>query len=517
MNKMFSAFFSIFSLVSLVFYTNLASGSDSIGLVNTFPPDGAQDVSVSSEVDIQLNTTLGLPCVSCNPKDIKMRLRKGEKSGPAVPSDVDILDSNDGSLLRLFPRKTLNSNTTYYVIFEHKYKGNKTEFVWVFTTDDGTIGGEGVLDVRPSLLDFGTVDKDSTHTGQAIVTNIGFNGLNVASITPPADPAFVISDDNCTGRLLTPLQSCTLNMAFSPYEEGVVTDVITLKSELSAQSLDLTGKVESEPNFGVTEKSRRMTRLAQGDDARIFVTDHYQGFVYVISPDLELLERWAGMVSPLGITTDDQGRVFVGIKGRKNVQVYDASGRFQFAIDAGNIQMPNDMVIGPNGNLHVVDSLSNLVRVYTPDGDPLFSYGEAGTAGALNFPVAIAVSPVTQYMFVGNQKGFNVKVFGSDGSYLKTIGRRLSAWGKAWQGKFNTVQGVAIDQDGRLHVLDAYLNNVQVFDANSGAFQGAYGEHGLGVGEINVGLDVLILRGGDALVSNSGNYRLERFPMSMLP
>ncbi len=504
------------TLAFLSFYINPTFCSDQINVISTSPADGAQHIPILVDVSIQLDISLGEACQSCNPKGVKVRLRANDERGPVVPSSIDLEDNPIGSLIRLYPNKPLSPDTLHYVIFEHKDQGDKTEFIWVFTTAvDGIIGG-GDLVVMPALLEFWTHSAGDSDTRETLVANAGYGDLLIDSVTPPGNPDFHLFQESCSGKVLGYQQWCSLKVMFTSAENSVVTDVIQIQAGSKTESLKLVGRVVTETNFGITDTSRYLTRIAQGIDGRIFVTDSKRGVVHVLSPDLDLVDRWAGLVSPLGITTDELGRVFIGNKGRKNVQVFEASGSFLFDIDSGNIQMPNDMVIGPNGNLHVVDSLANLVKVYAPDGQILFNYGGPLSPGALSFPSAIAVSPLTHEIFIADQKNYNIKVFDPSGAFLRTIGRRIGSFG-GWEGKFNQLQGLTVDKQGQVHVLDSFLNRVQVLNPTNGSFISSYGQQGSQAGEIDVGLDVLILLNGDSLISNSDNHRLERFPLIATP
>ena len=85
----------------------------------------------------------------------------------------------------------------------------------------------------------------------------------------------------------------------------------------------------------------------------------------------------------------------------------------------------------------------------------------------------------------------------------------MDAFSSNWRGRFVRPQSLAVDAQGRLHVADSYLNNVQILDADTGDYLGSYGAFGTGPGQLNLPLDILITSGGEVAVANAENHRVE--------
>lgn len=518
---------SLFSLlltsVSMILLGSAAWASDAPSIIDYYPSNGANDVPVDTLVDVQVDQFLGPECV------ISFELRTGGESGLIVPSDLEIVHTKVGSQLFIAPRQPLIPGLLYYAIFE--YRGDDREedeedeendedrvlHVWNFSTVPAS-GETGMLLIEPKPVDFGNVISNTTKGIQVLVKSIGTAPVDITLVDTPVSVWFALTQENCSGATLVTNASCLISIEFTPSYIGAFSDILTIQTSIGPVEIKLNGKGFSEPNFSLTESSRYPTRLAQGPDGNIYISDFKQGVVHIVSRDLELVGRIRGLVRPLGVTVSAQGLIYVGSKGRKSVEAYDSGGIFQFNIDAGNILMPNAMAFGPHGNLHVVDSLGNIVKVYSPDGLFLYAYGGAGTgAGELLFPSAIAISPLTNEIFVADQGHFNVKVYDLNGTYLRSIGRRVSSFGTFWQGRFASIQAIAVDLSGRIHVLDSYQNRVQILDPVTKTFLGSYGQFGTQPGDINLGLDLLIMDTGDVVVSNAENHRLELFPLVTLP
>jgi DNA-binding beta-propeller fold protein YncE len=268
-------------------------------------------------------------------------------------------------------------------------------------------------------------------------------------------------------------------------------------------------------DLSVQNGNQLPTRLAEGPDARIYVSDAQVGSVFVYSSDLSVVQELKGLDQPLAVAVGRGGAIYVGSRGRAAIEVYTPGGAKLFDIGRGQIPMPNDLAFDRDDLLYVVDSLSDRVRVYRTDGSPVRSIGGSGDAdGQLDFPVAVAISYHNGpgELYVADQGHGRVQVFDLEGHFLRGYGEKVEAFSGPsanWEGKFVRIQSLAIDALGRLHAADSYLNKVQILDADTGAYIGSYGDLGTAVGELNVPLDIWITTAGEVLVANSGNARVD--------
>ncbi len=267
-----------------------------------------------------------------------------------------------------------------------------------------------------------------------------------------------------------------------------------------------------DPDLSIENHNRMPTRLAQGSGGRFFVTDAVAGSVFIYSSDLTLQSELKDLDRPLAVAVDKFGKLYVGSNGRNSVEVYDHGLHKLWDIGQGQIQMPTDIAIDNAMNLYIVDSLSDTVWVYRPNGSLLRSIGSTGTGdGELRFPSAVTVAypSAAGELFVADQANSRVQVFTLEGDFLRGYGEPIEAFSQEWEGRFVNMQSLAVDIMGRLHVADSYLNRVQILDPSSGAFIDSYGEFGTAAGELNVPLDLHITQAGEAVVTNSGNHRVE--------
>jgi hypothetical protein len=88
---------------------------------------------------------------------------------------------------------------------------------------------EQEIRVSPTDLDFWNGNGKGVTTQEVVVLNAGKYNLAIGTITGPSPP-FSITSDECSGKTLSALMSCTVSAAFNPADVGNVTDHMTIPS-----------------------------------------------------------------------------------------------------------------------------------------------------------------------------------------------------------------------------------------------------------------------------------------------
>ncbi len=260
----------------------------------------------------------------------------------------------------------------------------------------------------------------------------------------------------------------------------------------------------------------------------------------------------ASIVSPYGIATDSEGRLYVVDTFLRRIHVFDAAANeyFFFPADRTMLASPVGIAIAKDGVIYVTDSKTGVVHIFKDKGKiflstigrgilkrptgivvnpetsellvvdtlqsrvfrfdlsnrlPKGSFGmEGAKEGLFHYPTNIFVT-LTGDIIVSDVLNFRVQVFSPEGRFLLTFGSMGDA-----PGTFSRPKGVAADSDGNMYVVDALFDNIQVFDKR-GRLLMAFGEHGTGYGDFWLPTGIYI-DGKDLIyVSDSSNRRVQIF------
>ena len=178
---------------------------------------------------------------------------------------------------------------------------------------------------------------------------------------------------------------------------------------------------------------------AVGADGRIWIADGSRGRIVT-----RIGARWrpvpcdVDLARPTAVAELPGGELaVVDTPAHRVIRLDPASGRAEILAERGEIgeglNFPVDALGAPNGDLWVVDALNAAIqRLPAAGGPPAFVAGGPGQGGAA------LVRP----------------------------------------------KGLAVDAAGRLHVVDAGMQHVQVYEPDSGTLLGRYGRPGSGAGEL---------------------------------
>lgn len=260
----------------------------------------------------------------------------------------------------------------------------------------------------------------------------------------------------------------------------------------------------------------------------------------------------AWIVSPYGMSSDSQGRLYVVDVFLKKVHVFDADGNNYFTFPSNRTMLvsPVGIAVDQSDLIYVTDAEDGVVRIFKDHGKEIVS--ELGR-GVFKRPTGIAVNPKTSELLVVDtlqsrvfrydlssrmQKGsfggngmadgqfhyptnifvtpagniivsdslnFRVQVFSPEGRFLNKFGQMGHE-----PGTFARPKGVASDSDGNIYVVDALFDNIQVFD-NMGRLLMSFGDHGKGYGEFWLPTGIYIDKNDTIYVSDSSNRRIQVF------
>ena len=162
---------------------------------------------------------------------------------------------------------------------------------------------------------------------------------------------------------------------------------------------------------------------------------------------------------PWGVTTDQDGLIYVCDHDNHRIQVYNKEGQFVRTFGEDALQYPTDICINPtNGDIYIANSGLNKICIYTKSGEPS-GFIDFAMIGLLHIkPMFLAMQCDREEikLFCTDDVNHCVHVF-QNGVYTAQIGR-----GGSEPGNFCHPRGIALDQRGNIIICDRHNNRVQI-------------------------------------------------------
>ena len=227
--------------------------------------------------------------------------------------------------------------------------------------------------------------------------------------------------------------------------------------------------------------------------SHFYVCDTIDGTVAVIDLRAESFKWLKGnfgpgkLKTPINLTTDSVGNLYVADTGRKQVVAYDAEGNFLKIYGFGYDVKPVDVATDDH-RLYLLDISRGKILVFNKDnGELIESFGQESDNPLERLSLATNLTLTRQGMFyVANAGRGSIIKLDRDGHFLGTFGRMGDSFGQLARPK-----GVATDSKKRFYVVDAAHQNVQLFNEDDRLLM-FFGDPGLPVGSLNIpaGIDV---------------------------
>ncbi len=171
--------------------------------------------------------------------------------------------------------------------------------------------------------------------------------------------------------------------------------------------------------------------------------------IYGYGPDISQMTEPASAAIP-----SEGGTIWVADQGRFRIVKYDANGRYLgvFEGDTANgdkFDYPSRIALAPDGWLYVVQSTYNTVKAYDENGT---------LRQTLNIPSPMSVAANDEMVVIGAQSGF--AAYDREGQLIGIIGVRGIE-----DDQFDTVNGVALDDENNAYIVDTFNNRISKYDA----------------------------------------------------
>jgi len=162
---------------------------------------------------------------------------------------------------------------------------------------------------------------------------------------------------------------------------------------------------------------------------------------------------------PVNLKIDKKNKIiYVADMGRKQVLSFTTDGQRLMSYGKKDQFDPADVDIH-NGKLFVCDVKGNRIHVLdVKTGESLYKIGKSGSNdGEFFHPSNIAVR--NNRLYVSDSTNFRIQIFDLGGNFIGKFGEIGEL-----PGYFSRPKGIDVDREGRIHVVDAAFENVQVFD-----------------------------------------------------
>lgn len=229
---------------------------------------------------------------------------------------------------------------------------------------------------------------------------------------------------------------------------------------------------------------------------------------------------WQGPQGSMAV--DRSGRVYVPDTGNARVQVFNADGTFNRSfgsLGTGNNQFscPGGVAISPvTQDIFVVDACNQRVQVYNNAWVYKTTLGVTGVAGAsvrhFNAPSGVAIDAAGA-IYVADTNNYRVQkcvLVGLDYACMLFAGEQGN-----FSNSFSHLHpvGVTIDSANRVIVVDQRNNRVQVFDRQGDYLTTVGGVYGPEPGSLRRPAAVAVDAAGALFVADQDNQRVQKFAL----
>jgi DNA-binding beta-propeller fold protein YncE len=204
--------------------------------------------------------------------------------------------------------------------------------------------------------------------------------------------------------------------------------------------------------------------------SNVYVSDRAVGAVYVYDPTGTFLREFKpkGVKTwqPLGLAFDSEGNLYatdVTDNAQRVLKVAPDQKVVQSYGDKDGLSFPNGVALTADGALVVADSNNSRALLYAKDGTLIGALPRGAAETPLGLPRGVAVDDRGR-IYVVDTTNQNFQVFtpasdpGSIPEYAFTSGDEGTA-----EGTFSFPNGIATDTHGRVYIADRENNRVQVW------------------------------------------------------
>ena len=149
--------------------------------------------------------------------------------------------------------------------------------------------------------------------------------------------------------------------------------------------------------ISVSVDQRDRMIVADSDNHRVVILDQNGSWLLTMNGNVSDAQ---GFKDPWGLALDPQGNIHVAAWGSNTIKVFTPEGTYVRSY--GDVKGPTGIAIDEEGYSHVCEGRGNCLSIFDPEGSKIH------TVGNLNEPCGLALAPISGSMYVANYGGNTV-------------------------------------------------------------------------------------------------------------
>jgi len=250
------------------------------------------------------------------------------------------------------------------------------------------------------------------------------------------------------------------------------------------------------------------------DFLQIYVADTENDRVMIFSLDGHPIGQFLTsqpLSRPFDLVIGPNGMIHISQMGKKSVDIFNKKGLWQASIpkdpNGNGLEIaPGRMAFDLQGRLLVIDRNSSIVWAMTGEGRLFKRIYKAPREKKVALLTGVTTSSSGKIFVTSAQGSPVVMVMNPEGVHLFSFGRH----GALYNDSFSFPNSLAVDDKGRMWIVDAFRHMVKVFDPE-GNYLFSIGELGEEPGSFMFPVDIHIDREGMVYVLEKGAGRLQAF------
>jgi DNA-binding beta-propeller fold protein YncE len=255
---------------------------------------------------------------------------------------------------------------------------------------------------------------------------------------------------------------------------------LTRRATLAAASILLVAGCASQPKTAVTDSHvyypeppapPRIQFLTSFSDGQHWVSQSKSSFAeWVVGEDTKA-KTSTGFESPYGVAIHNK-KLYICDVALNKVHIVDLATRAYSVLGpADRIRNPVNLTIDADGTKYLCDTSVRKILVFDPNDRLITEIGETTSW----MPIDCAIKG--DELYITDTTGGKVEVYSKQGRHLRTISEKGMG-----PDQLTNPTNLEVGPDGRLYVVDTFLQIVKVFNPADGAFVGSIGGPGANIG-----------------------------------